>query len=224
MGDLGEDALGFGHVGGGVGGTELEGPLPLVGDRIQREDVACAGDLRALHRVDPQAADPHHDDGLTVLGAAGAYRRAVAGGHPAADQRSLVQRNVFVDLYHRSDRYHGVFRKCSQDTHLADVMATAMEPEGAVELRSGHDGRAIVTEVAHPAGAGPAAPTRRNEAEYHVIARRDLGHQVVIGVAQSAGGQLHQHFPLPGAIEFEFLDLPFLVQTPQDSGFGLHRC
>ena len=67
----------------------------------------------------------------------------------------------------------------------------------------------------HDAGALVAADHRQ-------LHRHVTGDQVVVGMAQAAGGQLHQHFAVLGAVEVDLFDLPLLVQTPQHPGAGLH--
>ncbi len=126
-----------------------------------------------------------------------------------------------------------------------------MEAEGAVELGGpGDDRRTEHTQVAHPAGARLATTAGRNEAQHHGITCDDVldagtdlddhagalmtadhrqlhrhvaGDQMVIGVTESARGQLDQYFVLLGSVEFYLLDFPFLVQPPpQHCGLGLH--
>ena len=69
-----------------------------------------------LDRVDPDAADAHHHHGVTVAVFAGVDRTAIAGGHAAAHQRGLVQREALVDLDHRL---------VASDPDVADVDETA---------------------------------------------------------------------------------------------------
>ena len=58
------------------------------------------GEAGALDGVDADAADAEDDDRLAGLDVGGVDRRAPPGGHAAADEHGLVQRQVVVDLDH----------------------------------------------------------------------------------------------------------------------------
>src|SRR5215472_198824 len=81
-----------------VRGAELLGRLALVGQRVDRDHVPCAGQRGALDGVDADAADPVDGDGVARLGGRGMHRRTEARRYPAADQHDLVQRQVRVHL------------------------------------------------------------------------------------------------------------------------------
>src|SRR5690606_32600023 len=83
---------------GGVGGAEDGGLLPLPLDGVDGDDVAGARHGRPLHRVHADAAEADHHDRLAGLHVGGVDGGAPAGGHAAADQRGLVQRDPVVDL------------------------------------------------------------------------------------------------------------------------------
>ena len=55
-------------------------------------------------------------------------------------------------------------------------------------------------------------PRRRNAA----------GHQVVIGVAQAGGLELHRDLTAPRLADLDVLDRPWLVDAPQQRGPGPH--
>src|SRR5580700_10451062 len=101
-------ALAPGHLGNGLlrlrrGGervrrAELHGLLALVLQRVDGDDVLRAGVTRALHGVDPDAADAVDRDRVARADVGCVDGRTPAGGHAAADEYGLVQRQVVVDL------------------------------------------------------------------------------------------------------------------------------
>jgi hypothetical protein len=179
----------------------------------------------------------------------GTHGASVPGGHAAADQRGLVERRAVVHLHHRRRRDHGVLGEGAEQAHLAEALAAGVEPVGAVELRAVDEEGAEVAQVLHAAGAVRAPAAGREEAEDHGVALGDMGDpgahadhdagalvaaddrerhrdvagdQVLVGVAQPARGELDQYLALLRRVELSVLDLPFLVQTPEHRGLGLH--
>src|SRR5699024_4661878 len=81
-----------------MGGTELDGPPALELHTVDRDDPASPGNVRALARVDADAADADDHHGVALPGAADLGRRPPAGADSAAEQRGLVEGDVLVDL------------------------------------------------------------------------------------------------------------------------------
>jgi hypothetical protein len=248
-GELGDDAPRLVHVRRDVRGAQLQRLLSLEPHRVDGDDVAAAGDPRTLDRVgtDPADTDDHGGVARAQLGAA--HRGAEPGGHTAADEHSHVQREPLIDLHDRLHRHHRVPRERAEQAHLADVLAAGVEAVGAVELRAERGARAVVAQVRVAAHAVAAPPAGRQERHHHRIAHLDLGdaradlddpagalvpadhrvgdgqiagHEVLVGVAEPARGQLHQHLTGRGWVELDLLDLPLPAQLPEHRRRGLH--
>src|SRR3984957_19938028 len=116
----------------GVGGAEGERGAALELHRVDRDDIARAGDGRALDRVDADAADAVDDGGVAGADLARVHRRADAGGHAAADQRDDLEREVVLDLDRRVLGDHGVLRERAEQAHLPEVGGALVVAVGAV--------------------------------------------------------------------------------------------
>ena len=237
-------------AGDGVGGAELHRLLALVLQRVDGDDVLRPGVARALHGVDADAADAGDDHGLAGPDVRGVDRRAPAGGHAAADQDGLVQRQVVVDLDHRVLVDRAVLGERADHAHRAVVAARAGEREPRAGQVTLEDRRAHVADRLLPGGAPAAGAAVRDEraddvvtggdpgdaradllddpralvAEHHRQPRREVTvHDVQVGVAQPRMGVADQHLPRLGAVEVELLDLDRLARLDDDRGLGLHR-
>ena len=82
-----------------------------------------AGVRGALHGVDADAADAHHDHDVAGAYLGGVDRRAPAGADAAADQAGLVERDVVGDLDRRVDGDGGDLGEGRDAAHLADRLA-----------------------------------------------------------------------------------------------------
>ena len=220
----------------------------LNAQRVDGHDLLGAGEPRALYRVDPDAADADHDDGVAGLDVRCVDRRAESGGHAAADERRLVQRDVAVDLDAAELVHHRVRLEGAEHAHepgvlAADAVAGRCRRESWLAFQ---DQRAVVAEVLVAAGAGRALSARGDEAQHHVVARcqpldagADLDHlagalvaadvgeaghrqvagqQMLVGMAQAARREPYQHFAFARAVELDLLDRPVLADSPE------HRC
>src|SRR5215470_13267250 len=248
-GQLGDQLLGL--LGGlaGVGGAELLRRLPLVGQRVDRHHVPGAGQRGPLDGVDPDPADAVDGDGVARLGGRRVHRGAEAGGHPAADQHDLVQRQVLVHLdggVLGDDRALG---ERADHAHAAEVLAAAVEPVGAVRQAAVQNGGAHVAQVRLAGRAPPAVAAHRQKRADHVVAGlqpgdaladllddpgalvaahdREARHdvavpQVLVGVAQARGRITDEHLARLGRIEVELGDLEVLAHPAQDRSPGLH--
>ena len=132
-------ALAPGHLGNGLlrlrrGGervrrAEFHGLLALVLQRVDGDDVLRAGVTGALHGVDPDAADAVDRDRVARRDLGRVNGRTPAGGHAAADQYGLVQRQVVVDLDRRVLMDHPVLAEGAEDAHGAVLAARTGERE-----------------------------------------------------------------------------------------------
>ena len=133
---------------------------------------------------------------------------------------------------------------------MADVVAAGVKAMRAVQLGALQQVHTEFAQVADAAHARSAAAAGGDEAHHDVVALRDIGDpltdfhddarafmaadhrhghlqvagdQVLVGVTHAARGHLDHHLAVPWAVEVEFLDLPFLMKSPQHGGFRLHR-
>ena len=83
--------------------------------------------LRALDDVEPDAAEPEHDDVGARRHLGGVDHRADARRHPAADVAALVERRVLADLCHRDLRQHGEVREGRAAHVVEDRLALVAE-------------------------------------------------------------------------------------------------
>ena len=124
-----------------------------------------------------------------------------------------------------------------------------MPPESAVDLSAGHQDRPHVAQVLAARRAPSAAAARGNERRDDMVARREIayarpdlgndaralvaadqrkrsgtvaGAEMMVGVAETGRLERNQDFTLGGWIEFDFLDAPGLVDTPQHGSMHLH--
>jgi len=143
-----------------------------------------------------------------------------------------------------------VLGKGAEQAHLAETLAAGVESVGSVELRAVDKEGAQIAQVLHTAGAVRAPAAGWEEAEDHGVALSDMrdvgaraghyaralvaahhrerhrdvaGDPMLVGVTQSARGELDQDLALLRRVELNVLDLPLLVQTPGDRGLGPHR-
>jgi hypothetical protein len=227
----------------------LLGELPLVRQRVDGDDVLRAGEGGALHGVDADAADPVDHHRLTRPHVARVDRGAPAGGHPAADQRGRLQRQVVVDLDAGVLRHRGVLGERAEQAHLAEVEAVGVEAERAIGQAVVIQERAEVAHVGHTAGAEPAVAADGQERADDVVARLQPGHagpdllddaralvaaddrvadgnvaglQVLVGVAQADRHPAHQHLAGLGGVEVHLGDLEVIAQLAENRCLGLH--
>ena len=102
------------------------------------------------------------------------HRRPPAGGHPATDQRGLVQRDVVLDPHDRVLVDHGVRGEGAQHAHEPGVLAPDVVAGRAVLLQADVDAGALVAEILVAGGARGALAAGRDEAEDDVVALLDL--------------------------------------------------
>ncbi len=249
LGDAGRRGL---DVGIRLCRTELQGGVTLPLDRLDDEDVTGACVHRALKRRHAHAAYADDSHVLTRPDVSCAHRGPIASSDAAADQAGNLKRYRRVDLDHRGPVHHHVRREGAEQRHRVHVLAASLDPEGAVgNRRPAEEQGTDVAQVAQPRLTRRAFATGRDERQHNVIAwrevldsRTDLGHdacalvaaehresrhrdaagdQVVIGVAHPGRLHLDLHLVLDGVADLDLLDLPRLVELPDESAFRLHR-
>ena len=173
----------------------------------------------------------------------GVHRRAPAGGHAAADQHGLVERQVVVDLDRGVLVDDAVLAEGAEHAHRAVLPARAGDREALAGQVALEDGRAHVADRLLAARAVAAGAAVRDERADDVVAdldprdaRADLlddpgalvaehhrqpGLEVAVrdvhvGVAQAGVRVADQHLALPGPVEVELLDLDRLAGLVHD--------
>ena len=133
---------------------------------------------------------------------------------------------------------------------MADIVAAGVEAVGTVQLRAPQQMHPEFAQVADATDARLAPTACGDEAHHHGIALGDVGDpvadlyhhagtfvtadhrhshlqvagdQMFVGVAHAARRHLDHHLAAPGTVEVNLLDLPLLVQSPQNGGLRLHR-
>src|SRR5215468_2529373 len=248
-GQLGDQLLGL--LGGlaAVRRTKLLRDLPLVGQRVDRHHVLGAGQRGSLDGVDADAADAIDRDGVARLGGRGVHRGAEAGGHPAADEHDLVQRQVRIHLDGGALGDDRTLGERADHAHAAEVLAAGVEPVGAVGQAAVQDRGAHVAQVRLARRAPPAVAADRQERADHVVAGlqpgdaladllddpralvtrhdREARHdvavpQMLVGMAQPGRYITDEHLAGLGGVQVEFGDLKVLADSAQDRSPGLH--
>ena len=247
---LADDGLGLLERRRGVGGAELDRLIALELHGVDGEDLAGPGQLRALHRIDADAADP--DDRNVVPGRdlGRVDGGTPAGDDPAPEQAGLVQGDTRIDLDAAGLVDHRPLGERSEEAHETEVGAAGVMAGRVVgDLAAAAEVHAEVAEVLVTRRAGRAAPARRDETEDHMVARgqpvhagpdllddaRSLvasddrqrerqvaGHEVLVGVAQPGADQPDEDLAVLGRVEVDLLDAPVLAYLPQDRCSGLH--
>src|SRR5215467_14398128 len=159
----------------GVGRPELLGVAELVVEEIASHDHARAGQPRALHHVEPDAATADHEHGGARLHARARGDRAYSGGHAAAHERGLGPRHLLANGHQHFRGTDHRLREGADARHLVHVLGLVTEAVAAVEHGPAH--RLVsVTEDGAPEGAVEAAATLRTEGEDDVVARLHVLH------------------------------------------------
>ena len=118
-----------------VGRAELPRDLQRPGPQIDRDDPLAAGNRRALHDVEPDAAGADHRDARSRRHLAGVGHRADAGDHRAADRRQRVERDVArppESRRRRARRRSRRSRRCRETARRPGrARAAAMRPTAA---------------------------------------------------------------------------------------------
>ena len=207
--------------------------LPAVGDRVAADDPRRAGDVRALHRRQADAAEPEHEHGRTRLDLGRVQHGTRAGLHRAPDHARDVERRVGRDLDRARLADERVLGEAA-DAHAAvDDLAVAGEAGGAVEER-GRERLALVDALRRLRTRAPVATTARGDRREHdlVADRQQLdavadrvddarrlvpehlravaeptGEDRVVGVADAAVVHAHPHLTGRGIGDVDLVDL-----------------
>ena len=203
---------------------------------VDADDVLRAGEPRALHDIESDAAKTEHDDSAAALDLRCKKDSAQASGRTAADVADRIERRVIADLRDRIDRQYRVLRERSESPQLGDGFAAEREATFArPQARERFDTQVRLRRVAVRALSAmwneerndviadlelrdPRAAldddARRFMAENRGKLPRHLAFVgVQVGVAQAGRFHLHQHFA--GAWTFE---LALLRRQKADSG------
>ena len=105
---------------------------------VDADDLVGAGDARALHDVEADAAEAEDDHVRARLDLRRPEHRADAGRDAAADVADLVERRVGADLGERDLRQHGVLRERRAAHVVVDLAVPPIEnrlvPSGITPL------------------------------------------------------------------------------------------
>ena len=102
----------------------------LILELIDRDDLPCARDSRALNRRQAHSTAAEDRDRRARFDARSVEHRADAGGDAAADQRGAVERNLLGDFHQRVLMHEHVFRVGREVRELANHLALLREPRG----------------------------------------------------------------------------------------------
>src|SRR5215831_3471002 len=158
-----------------VGGAEVARERELGVEEVARDDLAGAGEARALDDVEPDAAAADHDDGGAGLDLCAAGHGADARWHAASHQGRLGPRHLLADGNQHLGGTDDVLGERPDPRHLEDVFAVAAQAAGAVE-HGPADRLMAVTQDRAADGAVETVPALRPEREDDVIARADVAH------------------------------------------------
>ena len=226
-----------------MGRAEFAGEGELVLDGVDGDDLARAGDPRALNGGEADAARAVDGDCRAGLDGGGVERCAGAGHHAAADQRGLVERHVVAHMDERVFVDERVLSVGGEVGELGDGLAVPGEA-GVFVGAALHLGAAA--QVGASAEAVFAVAAEDGEAHDHVVAgaevlhqRADLGDdaggfvsqnagrlegveavdEMEVGVADAGGGGLDQHLARAGVVDIDAFDGQILVRPVEHSGF-----
>ena len=99
----------------------------LFGIGVDADDCLRAGEARALHDVEPDAAEAEHYDRAAALDLRGEQRSPQASRRAAADVADWIERRVVANFGDRIDGQHGVFSERAQAPQLRDRFAAERE-------------------------------------------------------------------------------------------------
>ena len=218
----------------------------LFGIGVDADDRLRAGEPRALHDVEPDAAEAEDDDRAAALDLRGEQRSAQAGRRAAADVADRIERRVIAHLRDRVDRQHRVLGERAQPPQLRDRFAAERE----ATLARSQSRERFDTQIRLRRLAERALSALWNEKRDDVIAhlelrdartaldddarrfvaedRRKLPRHfafvgVQVGVAQAGRLHLHQHFAGARTFELHFFDDERLIRAVHDGRADIQR-
>src|SRR5690606_2619138 len=234
-----------------VGHAELAGHGLALRVDVGADDLVGADHLGPLDHVQADAAQPEHHDVGAGLDLSGDQHGAQAGGDTAADIADLVEGRVFTHLGQRDLRHHDMVGKRGGAHVVVHGPAADGEAAGAVghhtlalggtnggtQIRLAGQTRLALAAFRRIQGNDMIARLERRHArthfQHHARAfvaqnrrKQAFGvgarERVVIGVADTGGLHLYQHFESLGALQLDFLDGQRFTRLPGDSSSGLH--
>jgi hypothetical protein len=234
-----------------VGHAELAAERLALGVEIDADDHVGADQARALHDVQPDAAQAEHHDVGAGLDLGGVDYRADAGSDAAADVADLVERRVGPDLGQRDLGQHRVVREGRAAHVVMDFLAFERKARGAVGHHALALGRADGgAEVGLARQAGFTGATLGRVERDHVVAllqrhdaRPDIDHHAralmaedhreqalgiaagareLVGVADARRLDLDQHLAELRPFEVDFLDFEILAGLEAHCRLCLH--
>src|SRR5262249_13954561 len=129
-----------------------------------------AGETRALHDIESDAAETEHDDRAAALDLRGEQRRTQASRRAAADVADRIERRVVAHLRDRVHRQHGVLGERAESPQLRDGFAAEREAALArSQARERFDAQIRLRRI-----AVRALSALWNEEGNHVIAHFEL--------------------------------------------------
>src|SRR5687768_1374396 len=232
---------------------KAEAPCEALARRVDvdADDHVGADHARALHHVEPDAAQAEDDDVRPGLDFGGVDHGADAGGDTAPDVADLVERRVFADLRERDLRQHAVIGEGRAPHVMEQGLSVQREPAGAVR----HDALALRrpdrgAQVGLARQARLACPALGRVERDDVVAFPERGHarpdvdhdaralvsedgrkqpfgvaaraRELVGVAYAGRLDFHQHLAGPGPFEvYSFNDERFSGLVGH-GGLGFH--
>ena len=158
--------------------AEFLGQLAAARVDVDADDHVGPDHAAALHDIEPDAAQPEHDDPGARLDLGGVDDRADPGRDAAADVADLVERRVLADFRHRDLGQYREIRE-GRGAHVVEQLLAAAErePAGAVGHHALALGRADRgAEIGLARQAGRALPAFRRVERDDVVALFDAGH------------------------------------------------
>jgi len=178
-------------------------------------------------------------------------RRAHPRRHAAGDERSEIVRDVPLDDDDRGPIDHRALAEGADHAERPDRAAVHVAPAiAAVELRTLGDARSLSAQVMQALQAPAAAPAAGNEGEHDMVADRDPrrldadaldhagrlvaqhhrshrdatlpSHHMIVGAAETDGGDADQHFRWSGRIERDAFNRERSAGSPKQGGHRNH--
>ena len=157
------------------GRADLERERELILGKIDGNHLRRAGSDRTQHGCEPDPAKPDHRDRLPGLHIGRVDDRPHSGQHGTAEQRGLVQRQVWVHFHQRPTRHHRMRSEGGYAEMVVHRAVAVMQSNARPEQRTGAVGdRPRCAQCRTALGTGQAVPAARHEHHHDVIADREI--------------------------------------------------
>ena len=220
--------------------SELPGEVELRAHGIDGDDASGARQRGAVDGCEPHPAESDDRHRAADLDLRGVVHRSDASGHPAADERSTVERHVLAHLHDRVLVHQHVLGERREVVELVDLLAVLAEPRRLAGAAPDVLRALAVDEM--PGHAGFAVAAEDGEAGDHVVPRthvadliadrlhhprrlvpehgREVGgvepfDMVEVATAHANGGNPDQHFVADRIGDVHILDPQGLPHSPQ---------